>query len=101
MTYYAVCNANGPISVRLDAETKEAALNEFHEGCTESWIDEPRMDAEDDFDINGEGMSEDEFGEALKAAGCVSVCDLNPINNWQSGAVAHLADGWWLWAHGG
>lgn len=97
-TYYAVCNVNGPISVRLDGETEAAAVEEFAAADIRAWIDAPRLDAEDELDICGENMSEDEFDDALKAAGCTPVKDLDPIANAHAGTVAHLADGWYLWA---
>lgn len=100
MTYYAVCNANGPISVRLDSATLEAALEEFDDADVRAWIDDPRLDAEDDFGIYGTGMSESEFADALEAESLVCVHDANPIINAHAGTVAHLADGWTLWCDG-
>ena len=89
-TYYAVCNANGPISVRLDAGAIQAALEEFDAADTRTWIDDPRMDAEDELDIAGEGMSEEEFGEALELAGLTCVHDCSQVVNAHAGTVAHL-----------
>jgi len=103
MTFYAVCNVNGPISVRLDGDTPEEALEYFHEaeqddGLGRSWIDSSSMDAENDLGIDGAGMSEEEFGEALRAAGAVPVEDLEEVVNSYSGRQYHLAGGWYLWA---
>lgn len=97
-TYYAICNVNGPVSIRLDAESLEAAIQEFEDTDSRAWIDDPRMDAEEDLGINGEGMSEDEFESALRVAGARPVRDLDQIVNAHAGTVAHLSGGWYLWA---
>lgn len=97
MSYYAVCNVNGPISVRLEAGDEAGALEAFAALDARAAIDEPRLDAEDDLDICGEGMDEDTFDAALRAAGCVPVRDLDEISG-HDGRAYHLADGWYLWA---
>lgn len=96
-TYYAVCNVSGPISVRIEAANDAEAREKFEALDQRAAIDAQTTDAEDDLDICGDGMSEDEFDAALRAAGCQSVSDLSPIVNAHAGTVAHLADGWWLW----
>ena len=96
-SFYAVCNVGGPISVRLDASSVEAAKAEFEAADKRAWIDGARTDAEDDLDICGDGMSESEFSDALQSAGAEIVSDLSPIHNYHSGTTAHLADGWTLW----
>lgn len=99
-TYYAVCNVNGPISVRLDGETREEALACFAAAADDgrAWIDEPRMDAEDDLDIDGADMSEEEFDEALKVAGAQPIDTLSPIDG--RDRTYHLSGGWFLWCVG-
>ena len=96
-SFYAVCNVGGPISVRLEAASVDAAKAEFADADKRAWIDSARTDAEDDLDICGDGMSESEFGNALQSAGAEVVGDLSPIPNYHAGTVAHLADGWTLW----
>lgn len=97
-TYYAVCNAGGPISVNLGEYANEKAAREvFEMGEHHKWIDEPKTDAEDDFEIDGSEMSEDEFAAELTKAGAKMVCDLDPIHNHQSGTTSHLLNGWMLW----
>ena len=96
--YYAVCNVNGPISVRLDADSTDAAKVAFSALDLRACIDGARTDAEDDLEIDGEEMSEDAFSDALTESGAESVCDLSPIVNAHAGTTAHLADGWMLWA---
>lgn len=96
-TYYAVCSAGGPISVRIEAATDAEAREKFQAINQRAAIDGQRTDAEDDLDIDGTGMTEAEFDSALRAAGCTEVGDLSPIENVHAGTVAHLADGWWLW----
>lgn len=98
-TYYAVCNAHGPISVRLDGETREQALAAFAALDTRAAIDSASTDAEDDLEIDGADMSEDEFAAALEEAGAERVDDLSPVVNAHAGTVAHLADGWTLWSY--
>lgn len=98
-TYYAVCDVNGPISVRLDAGSLEAALEEFEAADTRAWIDEPRTDAEDDLDIDGADMDEDQFDAALKAASARPIKDLAEVVNGHTGRQYHIAGGWHLWRH--
>lgn len=88
-TYYAVCDANGPISVRLEAETEGAAVLEFRRADTRSWIDDPRTDAEDDLGIEGEGMEPNEFEAALRDHGLALIMGLD--------VDPDLLGGWSLW----
>ena len=97
-TYYAVCNANGPISIQLNADSVSAALDEFERLDRRAAIDDGSCDAEDDLGFNGASMDEDEFEAELSARGCLPVQDLDTIINAQAGTVAHLAGGWYLWA---
>lgn len=77
-TYYAVCNANGPISKRIAGpdETPQP-----------QWIDDACTDAEDDLDINGEGMTPGRFHEALIEAGATLVRDADIWGDWQVFAI--------------
>ncbi len=95
--FYAVCNVNGPISVRLQGETEAEALASFEALDTRAAIDGCKTDAENAAGIDGSDMSEEGFGEALEAAGFERVRDLSPIVNAHAGAATHLADGWMLW----
>lgn len=97
-TYYAVCNVGGPISVNLEAETEAEALAAFGKLDKRAAIDDCCTDAEDELDIDGDGMSEDEFAEQLKLSGATPERDLDAIVNYQAGTVAHLSDGWYLWS---
>lgn len=99
VTFYAVCNVGGPISVRLDGDTLDAAHAAFAALDGRAAIDSAKTDAEDDLEIeDAETMSEDHFEIALEAAGAVRVADLEPIVNAHAGTVAHLANGWTLWS---
>ena len=82
MGAYAVCNVNGPISVRLDS------AEGFDPDQARGWIDDARTDAEDDLGIAGEDMTEEEFAQALEAAGYSPVA--YPDGN--------VRDGWVIWA---
>lgn len=99
-TYYAVCDANGPISVRLDGATASEAVEFFEAADQVSWIDGCSTDAEGDLGINGDGMSEGDFCEALRGAGCARARDLEVVLNTHAGTAAHLRGGWVLWAKG-
>lgn len=95
-TYYAICNVNGPISVRLQAGSIEAAHKEIETIDFPSAIDTAETDAEDDLDINGaDEMDEAQFAEALRAAGAqeVEALDVGGRDN------NPVRDGWMLWEH--
>ncbi len=96
--YYAVCDAGGPISVRLDGSTRKEAIDAFERLDHRAVIDDARTHAEDDLGICGADMSEAEFAAALEAAGGESIADLDPIVNAHAGTTAHLRGGWMLWA---
>lgn len=98
MTYYAVCNAGGPISVRLVGTTEAEALAAFAALDDRAVLDAASTDAEDDLGIDGSDMTESEFADALEAEGCSRVCNLSPVVNAHAGRVANLANGWMLWA---
>ena len=66
--YYAVADANGPISVRIYADSAAHAAAWFAAQET-NFADAGRTDAEDDLDIEGDGMEPAEFAEALEARG--------------------------------
>lgn len=97
VTYYAVCNVHGPISVEIEADSDAAARAAFERLDVRAAIDAARTDAEDALSIAGEGMSENDFAAALESSGCTYVADLDPVHNAHAGTTAHLADGWSLW----
>lgn len=97
MTYYAVCDANGPISVMLDAEDEAGAVADFEALDHQAAIDNASTDAEDALDVCGDGMSEDDFEAALESAGARRVRSLDEVVNAHAGTTAHLAGGWTLW----
>jgi len=71
---YATCDANGPISKRLETLVdQETIVTHGRE-----WIDNCQTDAEDDLGFCGEGMDEDEFAEQMESAGyhCVDESDI-------------------------
>ena len=97
-TFFAVCNVNGPISKEINAGSIDEAVEQFNAMDAQHLIDSCSTDAEDDLDIeNATGMTEDEFAEALEAAGCVSVRDLAEVVNGHSMRAYHVAGGWMLW----
>jgi hypothetical protein len=98
-TYYAVCNVNGPISRRIEADSVEEAASVFESSDSRAWIDGQSTDAEDDLDIEGDGMTEDEFSDALRDAGARPVRDLSEVmvGPCETARPSHIADGWMLW----
>lgn len=95
--FYAVCNVNGPISIELNGETKDAALAAFAELDTRSAIDNARTDAEDALDISGDGMSEGAFDAALVSAGAECVQSLSDVSG-RDGRAYHVVGDWALWS---
>jgi hypothetical protein len=90
VTYYAVCDANGPVSVKLDGATEAEAVASFGTLDPASAIDGRRVDIEEVLDIDGSDMSEDDFDELLCACGaiiCRELCETDP----------HDMPRWWLW----
>ena len=97
-TFFAVCNANGPISKEINAESIEDAVSQFGMMDAQQLIDNCSTDAEDDLDIeDAEGMSEDEFAVALESAGCEIARSLSEVVNGHSMRSYHVAGGWMLW----
>lgn len=97
MTFYAVCNANGPISVRLNATNLSESLVAFDSLDKLDAIDSAKTDAENDLGICGADMNENDFSSAMVQAGAKEIYDLSPIVNPYSMTSSHLQDGWTLW----
>jgi hypothetical protein len=66
--FYAVADAGGPISVRIYADSASMAASWFQLQET-NFVDAGRTDAEEDLDIDGDGMDSGAFDEALQAKG--------------------------------
>lgn len=98
-TYYAVCNANGPISRRIEADDIAGAVAAFEAADLHAWVNEGATDAEDDIGLDGTGSSESEFAELLESAGCIMVQDLDLVVCGQGPTLRadHLLGGWQLW----
>lgn len=96
--FYAVCDANGPISVALEGATEEQACAAFDKLDTQAVIDSASIDMEDFVGIeNGESMSENDFAEVALLHGARRVKSLDEVHNYHAGTTAHLALGWTLW----
>lgn len=81
-SYYAVCNANGPISVHLNAESESDAVTEFEAMDGHAAVDECRTDAEDDLiEDDCHAMDTIEFGKAMTKAGAKFVLWLD--HDWE------------------
>lgn len=85
-TFFAVADANGPISVAIDAETRREA-REWFAAQTDSFVDDCRTDAEDTLGFCGDNMSYAEFASELESRG-YSVADSNLDGSYN----------WVLWA---
>jgi hypothetical protein len=97
MTYYAACDANGPISVAIEADSVDAAVAAFEQLDHGALIDGCSTDAEDGLDFCGDGMSQTEFSAAMATHGYEIVRDLAPCHNYHSGQTRHIAGGWMLY----
>ncbi len=94
--YYAVTDANGPISVRLgDFEREEEAREAFLALDTRAAIDGSSTDAEDDLGIAGEHMDDGEFAAALTREGANHIGPLDATYGGPDGNLVHA--GWDLW----
>ena len=85
-SYYIVCNANGPISCKLEAETESEAKDEFRAMSAEKLraiID----DASTDLGFSGEGMSDSDFAAALESRGAVCVAPSQIVGEWEIWSV--------------
>lgn len=80
-TYYAVCHVGGPISRNLGCVTFETALAMISANGRE-WIDASATDAESDLVFTGEGMDEQDFFDALSAAGLECVHESGVSGDW-------------------
>lgn len=74
MSYYVICDANGPMSKELttssDLDHARAMFSAQHtiDRCRE-WIDDPATDLEDEIGIDASDMGYDEFKEEIAQAG--------------------------------
>jgi hypothetical protein len=80
--FYAVADVGGPVSVRIYADSAAMALVWFLWQET-NFADSGRTDAEEDLDIDGNGMDAGAFDEALQAKG------------WQVLQIDMCGDGLW------
>lgn len=98
MKFYAVCNANGPVSKGINAGSIDEAIQQFERMDSQSLIDNCSTDAEDDLGIEyAAGMDQGEFAETLESSGCESVRNLSEIVNGHSMRANNIMGGWVLW----
>ena len=92
--YYAVCQVNGPISIRLEGDSANAARKTFQKVDEQAAIDEQRSDIEDDLDVDDAAqLNETQMTARLEAAGASWI---EPLGD--TGPNGHAkADDWWLW----
>jgi hypothetical protein len=86
--YYAVCDANGPVSVMLAGSTEAEAVASFEELDAVAAIDDCYVDIEEVLGIDGSGMSEYEFDDLLCECGAVVCRMLSEFGHHPR---------WWLW----
>lgn len=80
--FYAVADINGPITVRINAETASEAREWFlsHDA---NFGDDCRTDAEDDLDVCGDGMTASEWSDVMESKGYeIADIDLCGDYNW-------------------
>ena len=97
---YAVCDANGPISVRIPDEIYSGqwpmqAVAEWLAEHGEEAIESASTDLEDALEICWDGWDDSEISEALESAGFTG----RPIDesSGSSGLPQVVAGGWWVW----
>ncbi len=99
MTYYAITDANGPISVRIEADTDDAAIAAL-DSIDPDAVDDARADAEDDLGIelaNPTGHdATQQLGAALHARGARLV-HVQTLVTGASAAVYADPAGWTLY----
>lgn len=84
-TFYATCDCNGPISARIEAQSVDDALKQIDRHGRE-WIDEPRLDAEDDLsEVSWEGWTEEQVTAEMQRLG------------WRYIYQTDIAGDWCLW----
>ena len=83
--YYAVADFDGPISVRIYADSASLAACWFAAQKT-NFADAGRTDAEEDLDIEGDGMEAADFAEAMESRGWspiyLDICDDRQWSLW-------------------
>lgn len=99
-TFFAVCNVGGPISVEIEADSVDEAIAEFEAMNKRELIDDATTHADDYYDHDCTGQSEEEFEATLQFFNCEHVMSLDQIINHHAGTVSHLAGGWSLWKAG-
>ena len=80
-TFYAIANANGMISKRIEAASKYDALA-MAEASGREWIDDPTTDAEDVFGFDCADKSSEECRDLLAAAGLTCVMEGATVTDW-------------------
>jgi hypothetical protein len=85
--FYAVADANGPISVAINTRTAEQACKWFAKHDAAEFVDQGRTDAEDDFGAECEGMSKGLFFHVMRSNG-YEVVELDMAGDYN----------WMLWA---
>jgi len=83
--FYAVADFGGPISVRIYADSAAQAAHWFAAQET-NFADAGRTDAEEDLDIEGDGMDAGGFAEAMESCGWspiyLDICDDGQWSLW-------------------
>lgn len=67
--YYALADANGPITVRIEADSASEARQWFRDHQNDGFVDDCRTDAEDDLGVCGEGMNYNEWSAVMESKG--------------------------------
>ena len=85
-SFFNVCNANGPISCKLEATSESEAKDEFR-AMTAEQLRAIIDDASTDLGFSGEGMSDSDFAAALESRGAVCVAPSQIAGEWEIWSV--------------
>lgn len=89
-SFFIVCDANGPISAKLEASTEAEAKDEFRgmsAGQLRGIIDYASTDLEEELGFSGEGMSAAEFAAKLEKKGAERVMPSDIVGEWEIWSV--------------
>lgn len=89
-SFFIVCNANGPISYKLEASTEAEAKDELKAMSAErlrAIIDDASTDLEDELGFSGEGMSDSKFAAKLEKKGATCVAPSQIVGEWEIWSV--------------
>ena len=82
MTTYAICNAGGPISKRIDDDIDIRDMLHMIDTDGRAWIDAPEIDAEDDLGFCGANFSALQMEAKMDDLGFSEIWNDGHQNGW-------------------